>query len=125
MTIGTITLYVENMGIMVKFYNEVMEMGIEWDSGGFCAVKMENGIFFILCEREKPLTAEFPNGLKDTHQLTFTIPDACVEKVNEQYEKLIKAGAKHVNGPVSQPYGMHEAVVADPEGNFIEFCCEI
>lgn len=85
---------------------------------------MESGIFFNLCTRDKPLTAQFPNGIKDTHQLTFG-HFTSIEQVNAEYERLIKAGAKHIHGPISQPYGLHEAVVADPEGNLIEFCCEI
>lgn len=122
--IGAISLYVEDIENMVRFYNDVMKMNIEWDGSGFCCVRMESGVFFNLCKREKPLTLQFPNGIKDTHQLTFG-SFSSVEEVNAEYERLIKAGAKHIHEPISQPYGLHEAVVADPEGNLIEFCCEI
>ena len=124
MKIGAIGLFVENIETMVRFYNEVMGMSIEWDGGGFCGVLMENGVYFNLCTRDTPFTAEFTNGIKDTHQFSWG-SFSSVKEVNAEYERLIKAGAKHVHGPISQPYGLHEAVVADPEGNQIEFVCEI
>ena len=123
MKIGAINLFVEKMEIMVKFYNDVMGMNIEWDGGDFCGVLMENNVYFNMCVRDTPFTAQFTNGIKDTHQFTwdhFSSPD----EVNAEYKRLIRAGARHVHGPISQPYGLYEAVVADPEGNRIEFVCE-
>lgn len=46
-------------------------------------------------------------------------------EVNSEYERLIKCGAKSVHEPISRPYGLHEAVVADPEGNIIKLVCGI
>lgn len=42
------------------------------------------------------------------------------EAVNALHQKLVEDGYKHVNGPRTTGDGYYEAVVLDPEGNFIE-----
>lgn len=121
MTIGAIAFFVNDMETMVNFYKNVMKMNIEWDGGPFTGVKMENGVFFNLCKRETPLSEKFPNCINNTHEITFGASN--IEEVNQEYERLIQAGAKSVCAPISQPYGLHEAVVADPEGHLIEIVC--
>lgn len=125
MRLGAIALFVDNMEQMVRFYREVMRMNLDWDGGPFAGVQTDSGLFFNLCKRtqfadplSEPLT--YPKGLNGTMEITFDVPTFA--DVDEEYERLLKAGAKAVYKPTTEPYGLRVCYISDPEGNLIEIC---
>lgn len=50
--------------------------------------------------------------------IAYQVPDN--DSVDRLHETLINDGYKHVNGPRITGDGYYEAVIEDPEGNFIE-----
>jgi len=42
------------------------------------------------------------------------------EDVDREFDRVVKAGAKPVMEPKDMPWGQRSAIVADPDGNFIE-----
>lgn len=42
------------------------------------------------------------------------------QAVDDLHARLVNDGYKHVNGPRTTGDGYYEAVIADPEGNFVE-----
>ncbi|WP_339317575.1 phosphotransferase [Paenibacillus sp. FSL R10-2734] len=125
MEIGAITFFVKDMGKMVTFYRDVMNMAIEWDGDVFTGVKLKSGVFFNLCQRDVVGISQlgYPNGLNGTMEVSFGVPSP--EDVDKEFDRLVKAGATPIKEPISQPYGLREAVVADPEGNLIEIVAGI
>ncbi|WP_058302996.1 VOC family protein [Gorillibacterium timonense] len=120
MQIGAVTFFVNDMEKMVGFYRDVMKMEIEWDGGSFTGVRMENRVFFNLCQRNEGDKARFDyhERINGTMEISFGVPTP--EDVDVEFERLVQAGATPVNQPVSQPYGLRDSAVADPEGNLIE-----
>lgn len=123
MKLGAIGFFVENFDEMVKFYRDVMKMKQNIDMNGFAGFVTEDGFYFNLCTRGvmENLTSmpiSYTKGLNGTMQLSFGVPKYA--DVDVEYERLTKAGAKPISRPVSKPYGLREAYVADPEGNLIE-----
>jgi catechol 2,3-dioxygenase-like lactoylglutathione lyase family enzyme len=125
MEIGAITLIVKDMEKMVTFYRDVMKMALEWDGGVFTGVQLKSGVFFNLCQRDALGLSqlEYTKGLNGTMEVSFGVPSP--DEVDKEFERMVKAGATPVKEPFSQPYGLREAVVADPEGNLIEIVAGI
>lgn len=125
MELGAITFFVKDMEKMVTFYRDVMNMPIEWDGGVFTGVQLKSGVYFNLCQREVMGLSqlEIPKGLNGTMEISFNVPSP--EDVDKEFERVVKAGATPVKQPISQPYGLRESFVADPEGNLIEIVAGI
>lgn len=125
MEISAITLIVKDMEKMVTFYRDVMNMAIEWDGGVFTGVQLKSSLFFNLCQRDALSISGLgtPNGLNGTMEVSFGVLSP--QEVDKEFERLVKAGATPIKEPISQPYGLREAVVADPEGNLIEIVAGI
>lgn len=125
MEIGAITLIVKDMEKMATFYRDVMNMAIEWDGGVFTGVQLKSGVFFNLCQRDALSISGlgYPKGLNGTMEVSFGVPSP--QEVDKEFERLVKAGATPIKEPISQPYGLREAVVADPEGNLLEIVAGI
>jgi len=82
-----------------------------------------DGIRFAVFERAKVpewlgVTPAYPDGLNGTFELYIDLPH--FEDVDEEFDRLVKAGAKPVMEPKDMPWGQRSSVVADPDGNFIE-----
>lgn len=125
MELGAITFFVKDMEKMVTFYRDVMNMPIEWDGGVFTGVQLKSCVYFNLCQREVMGLSqlEIPKGLNGTMEISFNVPSP--EDVDKEFERVVKAGATPVKQPISQPYGLRESFVADPEGNLIEIVAGI
>lgn len=125
MEIGAITFFVKDMEKMVTFYRDVMQMDLVWDGGVFTGVQLKSGVFFNLCQRDVMNLSQldYPKGLNGTMEVSFNVPTP--EDVDKEFDRLVKAGATPVKEPVSQPYGLCESFVADPEGNLIEIVAGI
>ena len=123
MKLGAIGFFVENLDVMVKFYRDVMNMKLNIDMDGFAGFVTQDGFFFNLCTRSarvniSSIPISYPKGLNGSMQISFNVQK--YEDVDKEYERLVKAGAIPVSKPISKPYGLREAYVADPEGNLIE-----
>lgn len=121
--IGAIGIYVKDMKKMVGFYRDALGYAIEWDGGCFACVRMLNGFFFNLCERDSTGRFSFTDGINGTFQISCGVSTA--DDVNREYMRLLELGANPVYPPTTEPYGMRVSFVADPEGNQIEICASL
>lgn len=114
-------LFVGDMKKMVSFYCDVLNFEAYWDGGLFANLKKgDEGLFFYDREDFAKAIGETnapPNGINLTMEmyLHFTTPE-----VDKEYERLKKLNVRILCELTTQPYGMRNFFIADPEGNIIE-----
>ena len=118
-----IGLFVADLHRMVKFYNEVVGIDIDWDGLGPYAEFRHEGIRFAMYER-KELSGllgqqpSFPAGINGSFELAINVGEPA--NVDPTFQRLIDAGAQAIYPPRDEPWKMRSSMVADPEGNLIE-----
>lgn len=115
-------LFVTEMNTMVSFYRDVIGMQCDWDGGPYAELFSGDMrlIMHSRCDFEKMVTKTFvyPDKLNGTLELSFSLPR--FEQVDEEYERIVKAGAQPVFAPADMPWGQRTSYVSDPDGNLIE-----
>ena len=117
-----IAIFVNDLQKMVEFYRDVL--GVEVKTiGEPYAIFEHEGIGLAMFERailpeflgEEPA---YPSGLNGTFALTIDL--ARFEDVDDEFARVVKAGAKPIMEPKDVPWGQRSSMVADPDGNLIE-----
>lgn len=122
MKISAIGLFVKDMAAMVAFYRDIMGMKSEWN--GAPNAELDAGdVQFIMYGRSdfETMTSTkfgYPEGLNGTLEIAFDFES--YDDVDQEYARLVAAGAKSVMPPITEPWGQRTSYVADPEGNLIE-----
>lgn len=116
-------IFVNDLQKMVAFYRDALGLEIEWDGNGPYAEFKHEGIRFSMYERAQlpALLGQlptYPAGLNGTFELAIDLPTSA--DADLFYENTIKVGAQPIYAPRDEPWGMHSAMVSDPEGNLIE-----
>ena len=118
-----IGIFVKDLPGMVNFYQNVLGLEIDWDGEGPYAEFKHAGIRFSMYERSQlpgllGQAPTFPNGLNGSFELAIDFPTSA--DADRAYDRIVKAGASVIYPPRDEPWGMHSAMIADPEGNLIE-----
>lgn len=116
-------IFVKDLKKMVEFYRDVLGVAIEWDGNGPHVEFKHDGIRFMMYERKElpgylGIDVSYPNGINGTFELAIDLP--CFTDVDQEYDRVVKMGAKPIVSPRNEPWGMRTSFVADPEGNLIE-----
>lgn len=114
-------LFVADIKKMVSFYRDVLNFEADWDGGMFANLKRGNdGLFFYDREDFAKAIGE-TNYLTKGTNLTMEMYLRCAtSEVDKEYERLKKLKVRIICEPATQPYGMRNFFIADPEGNIIE-----
>lgn len=118
-----IGIFVRDLPGMVVFYRDVLGFEIDWDGKGPYAEFKHAGIRFSMYERSQlpALLGQeptYPAGLNGTFELAIDLPTTA--EVEQEFERVVKAGGRAIYAPRLEPWGMVSSMIADPEGNFIE-----
>lgn len=118
-----VAIFVNNLTEMVKFYQEVIGIEIDWDGNGPYAEFKHEGIRFMMYERKElagylRTEVTYPCGLNGTFELAVDLP--LFSDVDREYKRVTGLGARPVVPPRDEPWGMRTSYIADPEGNLIE-----
>ena len=121
--INMIGIFTSNLLKMVSFYRDVLGFDIEWDGKGPYAEFNNEGVRFSMYERSQLAgllgqAPTYPLGINGTFELALDFPTSA--EADAVYERITQAGAKSVYPPRDEPWGMHSAMVLDPDGNLIE-----
>ncbi len=121
--IDMIGIFVKDIQKMVTFYRDVMGFEINWDGQGPYAEFTNEGVRFSMFERAqlpKILGQDpaYPDGINGTFELAIDLPTSV--EADREFERVVKAGARAIYAPRDEPWGMHSAMIADPEANLIE-----
>ena len=116
-------LFVTEMKKMVLFYRDIMGMKCDWNGIDPYAELFSGDMRLIMYSRndfEKMIskTFDYPNKLNGTLELSFSLPK--FENVDDEYNRVVKAGAQSVFSPANMPWGQRTCYIADPDGNLIE-----
>jgi len=123
--ISLITIWTNNIGVMKKFYNEVIGFKIKTDLGNY--VEFENmGVRFAICMREvmDKYSGEYRKQA-DGQLFELAFPCLNPEDVDKSYNELITKGAIPVHEPQNMPWNQRTALFADPDGNIHEIFAEL
>ena len=122
-----IGLFVSDLSEMVRFYNEVIGIEIEWDGNGPYAEFKHEGIRFAMFERKElpellGQNPSYPEGINGTFELSLNVGEP--ENVDSTYKKYLEGGAQGIYAPRDEPWKMRSAMIADPEENLIEIASD-
>ncbi len=116
-------LFVKDMGVMIRFYRDVLgfEIRESEDAGNVYLVK--DGTLFLLFGRKnfENMTGkkyEYVKGLNGHSEIALYVDT--FEEVDLAYKNAISKGAVPVLEPTTEPWGQRTCYIADPEGNLIE-----
>jgi lactoylglutathione lyase len=121
--IDMIGIFVKDLQRMVTFYRDVLGFEIKWDGTGPYAEFTNEGVRFSMFERAQlphifGQDPTYPVGLNGTFELAIDLPTSV--EADREFKRIVQAGARVIYAPRDEPWGMHSAMIADPEGNLIE-----
>ena len=108
--IDMIGIFVKDLKRMVMFYKDVLGFETSWDGNGPYAEFKHEGIRFSMYEREQlpsllGQTPDYPINLNSTFELAIDFPTSMI--ADQEYDRIIKSGARSVYAPRDEPWGMH------------------
>ena len=117
-----IGIFVNDLQKTIEFYRDIIGLEVKGTAESYAEFN-HGGIRFAAFGREMlpewlGVTPTYPDGLNGTFELAIDLPH--FEDVDLEFDRLVKAGAKPVMEPKDMPWGQRSAIVADPDGNFIE-----
>jgi len=127
MKFDMIGLYVEDLPVMVDFYQRVFGLETDWNGTDPYAEFQHEGIRFSMYARsELPTllgqTPEYPQRLNGTFELAVNVGQP--ENVDCTFDEVVAKGATPIYAPRDEPWQMRSAMIADPEGNLIEIASD-
>jgi len=121
-------LFVRDMGVMIRFYRDVLGFEIREREDAENVYLEKDGTLFLLYGRKdfEKMTGRqyaFAKGIQGHTEIALGVENYAA--VDRAYEDVIAKGAQPVMAPTTEPWGQRTCYVADPEGNLIEigsFC---
>ena len=116
-------LFVDDMGVMVRFYRDVLGFEIREEEDTSNVFLEKDGTLFLLYrksdfEKMTDRTYSYCRGLNGHFEIALSVEN--YKAVDETFDRVIRAGAKEVMKPVTEPWGQRTCYIADPEGNLVE-----
>lgn len=104
-----ITLWAANFDEMVAFYQDTLELPVEYGDENFIQFSTQGTKIYIHRLRTAP-------ALRDhTVEIHFDVPD-----VDIAYQELVHRGVEFEEVPANRPWGARMAAFRDPEGYSVE-----
>ena len=123
MKLDGVGLFVNDMGLMIRFYRDVLGFEIQESEDAVNVYLIKDGTLFMLYERKnfEAMTNrkyEYIQGLNGHFELALYVDT--FEEVDRRYREVVDKGAVSVLEPTTEPWGQRTCYIADPEGNLIE-----
>lgn len=116
-------VFVKDMGIMVRFYRDVLGFEIKEDENTSNVYLEKDDTLFLLFRRtdfEKMTNRSFgyTNTINGHYEIALSVEN--YEAVDLAFKEVVSKGAAPILEPTTEPWGQRTCYVADPEGNLIE-----
>lgn len=116
-------LFVKDMGVMIRFYRDVLGFEIKEDENTSNVYLLKDGTLFLLYGRTdfESMTSkeyEYVKGLNGHSEIALYVDT--FEEVDLEYKNAVNKGATPILEPTTEPWGQRTCYIADPEGNLIE-----
>ena len=116
-------ILVKDMGVMVRFYRDVLGFEIEEGEDASNVYLVKDGTLFLLYGRRdfEEMTDrryEYVRGLNGHFEVALYVDT--FEEVDTAFADAVSKGAEPVLEPTTEPWGQRTCYIADPEGNLIE-----
>ena len=116
-------IMVDDMGVMVRFYRDVLGFGITEDDETTNVFLEKDGTLFLLYRKtdlEEFTGSKFSycKGVNGHYEIALSVDNYAA--VDKAYADVTAAGAKGIMPPTTEPWGQRTCYIADPEGNLIE-----
>lgn len=116
-------LLVNDMGVMIRFYRDVLGFEIKENEDTSNVYLVKDSTLFLLYGRKdfEKMTDkkyQYVNGLNGHSEMALYV-DTFAE-VDVAYKNAISKGAVSVLEPTTESWGQRTCYIADPEGNLIE-----
>ena len=116
-------LLVKDMGVMIRFYRDVLGFEIKEAEDAENVYLVKDGTLFLLYGRgdfEKMTRRryEYLPGVNGHFEIALYV-DA-FDEVDRAFADAVQKGATPILEPITEPWGQRTCYIADPEGNLIE-----
>jgi catechol 2,3-dioxygenase-like lactoylglutathione lyase family enzyme len=117
--IAAITLFVEDLDSVKRFYQEVFELPIHYEDDNSAVFKFGATLVNLLNATEAPGLIEPARVASPDAGVRFQFTLG-VDDVEAMSEELRRRGAELLNGPIDRPWGVRTASFRDPGGHIWE-----
>ena len=117
--ISAITLFVEDVDVAKRFYQEVFALPIVYEDDNSAVFDFGQILINLLKAAEAPVLIE-PAAVARREagsRFVLTIP---VDDVDTLCAELAARGVELLNGPMDRPWGIRTASFSDPDGHIWE-----
>lgn len=116
-------LFVKDMGVMIRFYRDVLGFAIKEDENTPSVYLEKDGTLFLLFGRTdfEKMTSRaygYAGGINGHFEIALGVENYAA--VDRTYQEVVAKGAKLILPPTTEPWGQRTCYIADPEGNLVE-----
>ncbi|MCB5294742.1 VOC family protein [Arthrobacter sp. SO3] len=117
--IGAITLFVEDLPVAKRFYQDVFGLPVAFEDDASAVFKFANTMINLLKSSEAPelIGPAIVAAPEAGSRMQFTIE---VDNVDAMCAELASRGVELLNGPMDRPWGIRTATFRDPGGHIWE-----
>ena len=116
-------IFVKDMGVMIRFYRDVLGFEIREAEDTTNVYLEKDGTLFLLYRRtdfEKMVNRKFQylSAMNGHFEIALGVENFAA--VDAAFRRVVEKGAVPLLEPTTEPWGQRTCYVADPEGNLIE-----
>lgn len=119
-SVGYVILYVRDLAVSIEFYRDTIGLPVKFTEAGYAEFATPGTKFALYEKRRADWLVGRETSPGPAAEIVFVVAD-----VDAEAERLDRAGAEILNGPVDRPWGHRTVHVADPDGFVVEFAQEI
>lgn len=118
-SIAAITLFAEDLETTKRFYREVFDLPVVFETEDSAVFKIGNTLINLLAVASAPELIDPAKVARPESgsRFQFTVD---VDDVDAMCERLTRRGVKLLNGPMDRPWGVRTASFRDPAGHIWE-----
>lgn len=116
-------IMVDDMGVMIRFYRDVLGFAITEAENTDNVYLEKDGTLFLLYRKkdlEKMTGSSFhyAEGINGHFEMALRVENYAA--VDQKYAEVTAAGGREIMPPATMEWGQRTCYFADPEGNLIE-----